>query len=95
MNKQNDININNYYNKEIASQEKKIVVQNKVDQVKDRIEKMSEGVRDLVGKLEDRSHEMLENWRHKSEEFVRNFINMYGTMVRCLNYWSCMKISKV
>jgi len=68
-----DLNISFY-------REKKIVVQNKVDQVKDKIEKMSEGVRDLVGKLEDRSHEMLENWRHKSEEFVRNFINMYGAM---------------
>ena len=31
-------------------------------------------------KIEDRSHEMLDKWREKSNEFVRNFIEMYGTM---------------
>lgn len=42
---------------------------------------MGEKYKELVGKIEDRSHEVLDKWREKSNEFVRNFIEMYGTMV--------------
>ena len=62
-------------------QEKKIVVQNTVDNMKDRLKDMGEKYKEFVGKIEDRSHEMLDKWREKSNEFVRNFIEMYGTMV--------------
>ena len=64
-----------------ALQEKRIVVQNTVDNVRGRLKDMGEKYKELVGKIEDRSHEMLDKWREKSNEFVRNFIEMYGAMV--------------
>ena len=58
-----------------------MIVQNTVDQVKDKLKELGEKSKELVGRIEDRSHEMLDNWRQKSNEFVQNFIMMYGTMV--------------
>jgi len=49
--------------------------------MKDKLKDMGEKYKEFVGKIEDRSHEMLDKWREKSNEFVRNFIEMYGTMV--------------
>ncbi|CAK8695082.1 unnamed protein product [Clavelina lepadiformis] len=60
--------------------EKRISVLNTVDTVKDRLKDMGEKYKEFVGKIEDRSHEMLDKWREKSNDFVRNFIEMYGTM---------------
>lgn len=68
-----DLNISFY-------REKKMIVQNTVDQVKDKLKELGEKSKELVGRIEDRSHEMLDNWRQKSNEFVQNFIMMYGTM---------------
>lgn len=68
-----DLNISFY-------REKKISVQNTVDQVRDKLKDMGENVKELVGRMEDRGHEMLDKWRERSEIFVRNFILMYGTM---------------
>ena len=62
------------------------MVQNTVDTVKDRLKDMGEKYKEFVGRIEDRSHEMLDKWREKSNEFVRNFIEMYGTMVRIEEY---------
>lgn len=62
-------------------QEKKISVQNTVDQVRDKLKDMGERYKEIVGRIEDRSHEVLDKWREKSNEFVRNFILMYGAMV--------------
>ena len=64
-----------------ALQEKKIVVQQTVDSVKDRLKDMGEKYKEFVGKMEDRGNEMLERWKERSNDFVRNFIEMYGTMV--------------
>ena len=62
-------------------QEKKIVVQNTVDNMKDKLKDMGEKYKEFVGKIEDRSLEVLDKWREKSNDFVRNFIEMYGAMV--------------
>lgn len=68
-----DLNISYY-------REKKISVQNTVDQVRDKLKDMGERYKEIVGRIEDRSHEVLDKWREKSNEFVRNFILMYGAM---------------
>nr|XP_002130773.1 choline-phosphate cytidylyltransferase A-like [Ciona intestinalis] len=60
--------------------EKKISVQNTVDNVKDKLKDMGERYKELVGKLEDQTHELLDKWKERSNDFVRNFIEMYGTM---------------
>nr|CAB3264717.1 choline-phosphate cytidylyltransferase A-like [Phallusia mammillata] len=61
-------------------QEKRIAVQTTVDTMKDRLKDMGEKYKEIVGKIEDRSHEMLDKWKERSNEFVRNFIEMYGAM---------------
>uniref|UniRef100_H2YJH5 choline-phosphate cytidylyltransferase n=1 Tax=Ciona savignyi TaxID=51511 RepID=H2YJH5_CIOSA len=60
--------------------EKKISVQNTVDTVKDKLKDMGEKYKEMVGRLEDQTHEMLDKWKERSNEFVRNFIEMYGAM---------------
>uniref|UniRef100_F6QWP6 choline-phosphate cytidylyltransferase n=2 Tax=Ciona intestinalis TaxID=7719 RepID=F6QWP6_CIOIN len=57
--------------------EKKISVQNTVDNVKDKLKDMGERYKELVGKLEDQTHELLDKWKERSNDFVRNFIEMY------------------
>lgn len=68
-----DLNISFY-------REKKISVQNTYDSVRDKLKDMGENVKELVGRMEDRGHEMLDKWKENTEVFVRNFIAMYGTM---------------
>ena len=58
----------------LAFKEKKIAVQQTMDSVKEKYNK-------LVGILEDRGQVMMEKWKEKSNEFVQNFIAMYGAMV--------------
>ncbi|XP_039250176.2 choline-phosphate cytidylyltransferase A-like [Styela clava] len=60
--------------------EKKIVVQNTMDNVKAKVKDMGEKYKTVVKNLDDRRQEVLEKWREKSNDFVRNFIQMYGTM---------------
>ena len=50
--------------------------------MKDRLKDMGEKYKEFVGMIEDRSNEMMEKWKERSNDFVRNFIGMYGTMVR-------------
>jgi len=65
----------------LVLQEKKIVVQQTVDSVKERLKDMGDKYKEFVGMIEDRSNEVMEKWKERSNEFVRNFIGMYGAMV--------------
>ena len=41
---------------------------------------MGEKYKTFVNNLDDRRQEVLEKWREKSNDLVRNFIQMYGAM---------------
>ena len=55
-----------------------------VDSMKDRIKDMGEKYKEIVGMIEDRRIEMIDKWKERSNEFVRNFITLYGAMVSSL-----------
>lgn len=45
-------------------QEKKFLLQNKMDKIK--------------GKLEGKGHEFIHKWEEKSREFINNFLDLFG-----------------
>lgn len=45
-----------------------------------KVKDMGEKYKTFVHNLDDRRQEVLEKWRDKSNEWVRNFTQMYGAM---------------
>lgn len=61
--------------------EKKFLLQNKMDELKDRS-------RQLVENFEGKRHELIQRWEEKSREFIFNFLELFGRDGRLNHLWN-------
>lgn len=61
--------------------EKKFILQNKLDEFKDK-------GKTFVENLEEKRHELIQKWEDKSREFINNFLELFGREGRINNFLS-------
>lgn len=60
-------------------QEKKFLLQNKMDELKDKSKQ-------LVENFEGKRHELIQKWEEKSREFIFNFLELFGREGRLVSF---------
>uniref|UniRef100_A0A2R5LI04 choline-phosphate cytidylyltransferase n=1 Tax=Ornithodoros turicata TaxID=34597 RepID=A0A2R5LI04_9ACAR len=61
--------------------EKRFLLQNKMDELKDKS-------RQLVENLDGKRHELIQRWEEKSREFIFNFLELFGREGRLNHLWN-------
>uniref|UniRef100_A0A023GIP5 choline-phosphate cytidylyltransferase n=1 Tax=Amblyomma triste TaxID=251400 RepID=A0A023GIP5_AMBTT len=61
--------------------EKKFLLQNKMDELKDKSKQ-------LVENFEGKRHELIQKWEEKSREFIFNFLELFGREGRLNHLWN-------
>ncbi|XP_054168547.1 choline-phosphate cytidylyltransferase B-like [Oppia nitens] len=61
--------------------EKKFLLQNKLDSLKDKGKSFLEN-------LDEKRHDLIQTWEDKSREFIHNFLELFGREGRINNFWS-------
>ncbi|XP_056266527.1 choline-phosphate cytidylyltransferase B-like isoform X2 [Pseudoliparis swirei] len=58
--------------------EKKYLLQEQVDKMKETVRTVEEKSKHFVYKVEEKSQDLIHKWEEKSREFIRNFLELFG-----------------